>query len=64
MEAIKKNLKDQILTDDKTIMFCSNCEGSNSANSGDYWDYPENHAFKCCGETMTLVTQETIFTPI
>ena len=60
MKAIKKNLKDQVLTDDKTMMHCSVCDASYSASSGDYWDIPDNHKFKCCGVVMDLVTQHTV----
>jgi len=56
-EAIKKNLKDQILTDDNTIMYCSVCGAENSANSGDYWNVPDDHKFICCDEVMSLVTK-------
>jgi len=58
MKAIKKNLKDQILTDDKKIMFCNICGTEGSANSGDYWNTPEEYRFKCCNRTMSLVNKK------
>lgn len=61
MKAIKKNLKDQILTDDKTIMHCGVCSAEYSANAGDYWNHPEDHEFKCCGLIMDLVTKHTVY---
>lgn len=54
MKAIRRNLKDQILSDDNKIMYCDICGGVFSANAGDYWDVPDNHHFICCGETMEL----------
>ena len=54
MKAIMKNLKDQILTDDTTIMYCPFCLGQYSAHRGDYWDHIEDYEFTCCHETMLL----------
>lgn len=57
MKAIKKNLRDSILNNSwkKVIMKCFYCGGVYSANSGDYWNLPDNHEFECCGEVMELV---------
>jgi len=55
MRAIKSNMEDQILTDDKKILYCKICGGEFSGNAGDYWDYPDDYVFKCCGEEMELV---------
>ena len=60
MLAIKKNLKDQILTDDNTIMYCPSCGGEYSANAGDYFMIGDDHKFKCCGEVMILATKQTV----
>ncbi len=62
MKAILKNLKDQILTNDNTIMYCPICESQYSANSGDYYMInDENYEFKCCEETMLLGEMQTCF---
>lgn len=49
MRAIKKNMKDQILTNDDHILHCPECGIEYSGNAGDYWDYPDDHVF-CCNE--------------
>ena len=45
-----------------TIMFCTQCGSNYSANLGDYFmiNDPE-HKFKCCGKTMLLGKQSTVF---
>ena len=55
MKAIYKNLKDQILTNDNAVMYCTKCGSEFSANSGDYFmiNNPE-YRFKCCKKTMEL----------
>lgn len=58
MKAIKKNMKDQILTDDKKILHCLVCDAEFSGNAGDYWNVPDNYVFKCCGVSMELVTKQ------
>jgi len=59
MKAILKNLKDQILSDDNRIMYCPLCGAEYSANSGDYFMLTNpNHKFKCCNNTMELVTKK------
>lgn len=57
MKAIKANMKDQILTNDRKILHCPNCGAEYSGNAGDYWDAPENDVFMCvdCGVEMELV---------
>ena len=59
MKAIKSNMKDQILTDDKKILYCSSCNAEYSGNAGDYFMYPDDHVFHCkrCGVEMELVTK-------
>lgn len=59
MIAVKKNLKDQILTDDNKVMFCPICQSEYSANAGDYWYVGDNYVFKCCDNQMILATKET-----
>ncbi len=56
MKAIKKNLKDGILDESWSgvSMCCTKCGAEYSANSGDYWNVPDDHKFKCCGRTMIL----------
>lgn len=58
MKALYKNLKDQILTNDKSIMYCPICGSEYSANKGDYFmiSNPE-FKFICCDRTMLLVTK-------
>lgn len=57
MRAIKKNMKDQILTSDRKILHCTLCGGEWSGNAGDYWNYPDDHVFKCshCDVELELV---------
>ena len=56
MKAIKKNMKDQILTKDRKILYCPECGAEYSGNSGDYWYLPDDYVFKCeCGAEMELV---------
>ena len=61
MEAIKKNMKDQILTNDTKILHCPNCDSEYSGNAGDYWYLPDNHIFMCpiCNYKMELVNKIT-----
>ena len=62
MKAILKNLKDQVLTDDKKLMLCKICGAEYSANSGDYFLIidPE-YKFKCCNRTMGLVEKHVCY---
>jgi len=55
MRAVKKNMADQILTNDKKILHCRVCGAEFSGNKGDYWWMPENTVFNHCGEEMELV---------
>jgi hypothetical protein len=60
MKAIKKNLLDPIgkpanYEGRGRVMWCAYCGSEYSAGAGDYWQYPDNHEFKCCGETMDIV---------
>ena len=60
MKAIKSNMKDQILTNDTKILYCSNCGAECSGNRGDYFMLPEGYVFHCeCGEEMELVAKIT-----
>lgn len=36
MKASKRNMRDQILTNDRKILHCPNCGAEYSGNSGDY----------------------------
>ena len=56
MKAIKRNMKDQILTGDRKVLHCPKCNSEFSGNKGDYYFLPENHVFVCsCGTEMELV---------
>lgn len=58
MEAIKSNMRDQILTDDHKILHCPSCGAEYSGNAGDYWNVPDDYVFHCkCGCEMELVTK-------
>lgn len=59
MKAIKKNMKDQILTKDQKILHCPNCDAEYSGNAGDYFMLPPDHVFFCdeCGVEMELVNK-------
>lgn len=62
MKAIKRNMKDQILTNDKKILHCPECNAEYSGNAGDYWYLPDDHVFVCpeCKVEMELVTKRII----
>jgi len=57
MRAIKKNMRDQITTNDRKILHCPGCGQEWSGNAGDYWYLPDNHVFTCtdCKVEMELV---------
>lgn len=59
MKAIKSNMKDQILTGDRKILHCPECDAEYSGNAGDYFMYPKDYRFLCkeCGVEMELVTK-------
>ena len=59
MRAIKSNMKDQILTDDKKILHCPKCDEEYSGSAGDYWLTPDDYVFHCgeCGCEMELVNK-------
>lgn len=63
MQAIKRNLKDQILTEDDTIMYCPCCYAEFSANAGDYWNLDDDYVFTCsdCECDMVLGTKHIIY---
>lgn len=64
MKAIKKNLKEQTGTNDRSFMYCVICGRESSANAGDYWDLPDEYEFLCCDAIMQIVTKETIYVPV
>jgi len=57
MRAIKKNMKDQILTSDRRVLHCKGCNAEYSGNAGDYWNVPDNYVFTCndCNIELELV---------
>lgn len=58
MKAIKKNMIDQIVTNDTKILHCPECGAEYSGNAGDYWNLPDNYVFHCeCGAEMELVNK-------
>jgi uncharacterized C2H2 Zn-finger protein len=63
MQAILKNLKDQLLTDDKKIMYCPRCNAEYSAHRGDYFTINDpEHIFYCgCGNPLLLVIKQVIY---
>ena len=64
MKAIKKNMRDQILTEDNKILHCPSCNAEYSGNAGDYWDYHDDHVFSCndCEIEMELVNKVVTIT--
>lgn len=50
---------DQILTDDRKILHCPECDAEYSGNAGDYFMAPSDHVFHCseCGCEMELVNK-------
>jgi len=61
MRAIKKYMKDQILTSDRKILHCPICDGKWSGNAGDYLAVPDDRVFVCprCGTELELVEERT-----
>ena len=57
----KKDLSDQILNKKRVNEFlsCSICGAEYFANSGDYWNLPDDYIFKCCKEPMRLAVKHT-----
>ena len=57
MRAIKRNMKDQILTSDRKILHCPECNGEWSGYAGDYWNFPDHYIFTCdnCDVELELV---------
>lgn len=55
----KKDLSDQILNKKRVseFLYCDLCGAEYSANSGDYWNLPDDYVFKCCDEPMMLATK-------
>ena len=62
----KSDLKDQILTKDRSIMVCPSCFAEFSANSGDYWHVDDDYVFKChdCDVEMKLMKKYTTYEEI
>ena len=46
---------------DGRLLYCEHCGAEESANPGDYWSTPGDHAFRCCGRPMRLVHKHTTF---
>ena len=62
MSIHKRDLKNQTgANGPRPILFCAVCGSENSANSGDYWDWPDDHEFKCCGKPMSLCIKRTVY---
>ena len=64
-----KNLPQQIGLDVRPelkglFLHCAVCGFQYSANSGDYWNLPDNHDLTCCGESLDLCRQETHVIPV
>ena len=55
------DLKDQILTNDRSLLYCDMCGAEFSANAGDYWNLPKTHVFTCCDKPMLLVTKRVVY---
>lgn len=66
MKAIKSNLQDSILHHEAKgiFMHCEICESRYSADSGDYWNLPDEHEFTCCNEVMELVRETRQLIPV
>ncbi len=63
--AIKvKDLRDQIGTNDRSLLWCPKCGEENSANAGDYFMANPETVFKHCGVNMRLVTKRVVFEQI
>jgi hypothetical protein len=61
-KAIKvKDLRDQIGTDDTSLLYCPKCGAEYSANAGDYFMANPETVFKHCGVNMQLVTKHTSY---
>ena len=59
MKAIKSNMRAQILTEDRKILYCTICGDESSGNAGDYWNLPDDFVFQCpdCKIDLTLVNK-------
>lgn len=59
MQAIKRNMSDQIIGNDSKILHCPSCGAEYSGNAGDYWNVPDDHIFTCqdCNCEMELVNK-------
>ena len=56
----KRDLEDQIgAPDPRPFLYCRKCGSQFSANSGDYFNCPDNYIFKCCKRNMVLAVAET-----
>jgi hypothetical protein len=65
MKAIKSNMINEtgLPHAARRVMVCEACDSEFSANAGDYFNYPEDHVFKCgnCGcDQMELLYKRTI----
>jgi hypothetical protein len=62
MKAVRvKDLKDQIGTNDRSLLLCPKCGEENSANAGDYFMADPEAIFKHCGVNMQLVTKRIVY---
>jgi hypothetical protein len=43
------------------LMCTGECGCTFSANSGDYFLYPKEHVFTCCGDPMSLMTKRVVY---
>ena len=58
MKALNKNMIDESLHPEEPVrvLHCPCCMSDFSGHAGDYWDYPDDHLFKCrCGTEMELL---------
>jgi len=68
MSITKKQLADQVFNKDRAdeFLYCFNCGSEHSASSGDYWNLPDNHIFKCpCkkNQELELCIKQITITP-
>jgi len=55
------DLKDQLGTQDHSILLCECCGGEYSANSGDYFLLPKSQVLTCCEEPLKRVIKRTVY---
>lgn len=57
------DLKDQFNQCLAPFLYCTKCGAQNSAHAGDYFQFPNNHVFKCCKRNMILAHIAVIIRP-